>query len=110
MAKTVFDSILRFKQGYNELGIVPLEPLVIQKLEFGNSSSGAVAVQHVYENLKLFGITTFTIYDSVFVLCTTIFSKLVILLTFLGPISVTKTATGGSKATEILSGWKLTIK
>ncbi|KAJ3651202.1 hypothetical protein Zmor_017254 [Zophobas morio] len=65
LAKTVFDSILRFKQGYNELGIVPLEPLVIQKLEFGNSSSGAVAVQHVYENLKLFGITTFTIYDSV---------------------------------------------
>ncbi|XP_063926422.1 protein takeout-like isoform X2 [Zophobas morio] len=64
LAEKVVDSMHRFKQGNKELGIVPLEPLVIQKLEFGNSGDGPVAIQQVYENLKLFGITAFTIYDS----------------------------------------------
>ena len=110
LAEKVVDSMHRFKQGNKELGIVPLEPLVIQKLEFGNSGDGPVAIQQVYENLKLFGITAFTIYDSECVLNNTIFSNVVTLLTILGPISVTKTATGGSKATEILSEWKPIIK
>ncbi|KAJ3651205.1 hypothetical protein Zmor_017257 [Zophobas morio] len=64
LAEKVGDALHKFKQGNKELGIVPLEPLVVPKLEFGNSGGGSVAIKHEYENLKLFGISTFTSYDS----------------------------------------------
>ena len=64
LAKSVPDAAGRLKQGNKDLGIFPLEPLVIEKIEFGDSSGGAVGVRQVYENLKLFGATNFTISDS----------------------------------------------
>lgn len=61
------DAVRKLSSGNRDLGVVPLEPLQVERLAFGNSSAGAVAIQQTYENLRLFGITNATMSGSEYV-------------------------------------------
>ncbi|KAJ3651204.1 hypothetical protein Zmor_017256 [Zophobas morio] len=58
------DAAVKLRDGNKDLGIVPLEPFIITKVDLGNVTSGAVSIHQIYENMKLFGMTNSTMTDS----------------------------------------------
>ncbi|RZC41266.1 JHBP domain containing protein [Asbolus verrucosus] len=60
----VMEAVRKFAAGNKDLGIVPLEPLFIERVEFAAPGSGSVSLHQVYRNAYLHGITSATITDS----------------------------------------------
>ncbi|KAJ3651212.1 hypothetical protein Zmor_017263 [Zophobas morio] len=60
----VMDGVQQFRGGNRELGIVPLEPLVIPLLEFGDDSAGSISLKQHYSDLKIYGGSNLTIFDT----------------------------------------------
>ncbi|XP_044260808.1 protein takeout-like [Tribolium madens] len=58
------DASRKFAQGNKDLGIVPLEPFHIKKIDLGNNTSGAVTLHQIYENMDIYGMTNSSISDS----------------------------------------------
>ncbi|KAJ3618504.1 hypothetical protein MTP99_006484 [Tenebrio molitor] len=58
------DAVHKLSQGNKDLGIVPLEPFVIKRVDLGNTTSGAVSIHQVYDDMKIFGMTNATVTNS----------------------------------------------
>ncbi|XP_018570244.1 protein takeout-like [Anoplophora glabripennis] len=60
VAKSLGESLKYFTNGYKELGIPPLKPLFIEKLEIDPEAKQSVSIQQKYHNINVHGITDST--------------------------------------------------
>ncbi|RZC42392.1 takeout, partial [Asbolus verrucosus] len=64
MIESTVDAVGKLAAGSKDLGIVPLEPFFIEKVDLGNATSGAVNLHQIYRNMTIFGMTNATLKDS----------------------------------------------
>lgn len=66
--KSAVDATNKLKDGNKDLGIVSLEPFLINEIDLGNTTSGAITLHQVYRNMKIIGMTKTIIKDSEYVI------------------------------------------